>query len=66
MSLLSLIVAVVVVGVALYCINEFVPMESRIKKILNIVVILVLVVWVLAAVGVLDAISGVRVPRVKH
>lgn len=64
MPLLNLIVAIAAVGILLYCINRFVPMEGRIKSVLNIVVILVLVIWCLEAFGVLDAMRGVRVPRV--
>ena len=47
MSLLTLLVALVAVGVVLYCINRFVPMDAKIKTILNVVVIIVLVVWLL-------------------
>ena len=63
MSLLALIIALVVVGVLLYCINRFVPMDGKIKTILNVVVIIALVVFVLQAFGAIDAIRGVRVPR---
>lgn len=63
MPLLNLIVAIAAVGVILCCINRFVPMEGRIKSVLNIVVILVLVVFCLDAFGVFDAMRGVRVPR---
>lgn len=63
MSLLTLIIALVAVGVVLYCINQFVPMEPKVKTILNVVVILVLVVWLLAAFGLIDAFNTVRVPR---
>jgi hypothetical protein len=64
MPLLNFIIAIMAVGMVLYCINRFVPMEGRIKSVLNIVVILVLVVWCLEAFGVFDAMRGVRVPRV--
>lgn len=63
MPLLTLIVALAATGVILYCINKFVPMDARIKMILNVVVIVVLVVVVLDAFGVIDAMRGVRVPR---
>lgn len=63
MPLLTLIIAIAAVGVLLYCINAFVPMEARIKQILNIIVILILVVWCLEAFGVFDALRGVDVPR---
>jgi hypothetical protein len=66
MSLLSLIIAIVVVGVVLYCINAFVPMEGKVKTILNVVVILVLVVWLLQAFGLLDFLSNINThTRVK-
>lgn len=61
MSLISVIVAIVVVGLLLWAINSFIPMEDRIKKILNIVVIIVLVLWLLQAFGVWGYLSGVRI-----
>jgi hypothetical protein len=63
MSLLGLIIALVVVGVVLYCINQFVPMDSKIKMILNILVVLILVIWVLEAFGLIDVLGGMRVPH---
>lgn len=48
MDLFSLIIVIVVVGLALWAINSFIPMEPRIKSILNVVVIIVLVVWLLS------------------
>lgn len=63
MPLISLIIALVAVGVVLYCINQFVPMDAKIKTILNVIVILVLVVFVLDAFGLIDAMRGVRTPR---
>lgn len=53
MPLLSLMVVLVIVGVALYLINQHVPMAASIKQILNIVVILVVCIWVLQVLGVL-------------
>ncbi len=63
MSLLTLLIALVAVGVVLYCINQFVPMDAKVKMILNVVVILVLVVWLLQAFGLISAFNDVRVPR---
>lgn len=61
MSLISLIIAIVVVGLLLWVINSFIPMEDRIKKILNVVVIVVLVLWLLKALGVWGALHDVRI-----
>jgi hypothetical protein len=57
MSLLSVIVALIVIGILLYAINSFIPMDEKVKKILNLVVILALVVWLLRAFGVLAYLS---------
>ncbi len=57
---MSLVIAIAVVGILLFCINSFVPMESRIKSILNITVILVLVVWILRALGVLHYLERIH------
>ena len=47
MSILSIILVIVVVGVILWAINSFVPMDSKVKSILNIVVVLLLIFWLL-------------------
>ena len=47
MSLLTLIVVLVIVGVVLWAINTYVPMEPGIKRLLNIAVIVFLVIWLL-------------------
>lgn len=54
MTLIQLIIVLVVVGVILWAINTYVPMQPPIKMILNIVVILVLCLWILSAFGILS------------
>ena len=49
MSLLSLMTTIVVVGVVLWLINRYIPMQSTVKGILNAVVVIVLVFWLLNA-----------------
>ena len=61
MSLLTIIIVIVGVGVGLWLINLYVPMDAKVKKILNIVVIVFLVIWLLKAFGVWGEISRVRV-----
>ena len=63
MPLIQLIVALVVVGVALWLINNYIPMDGTIKKILNVVVIVVVILFILNAFGVLGSLSGLRVGR---
>lgn len=61
MSLLSLILVIVVVGVLLWAINSFVPMDSKVKSILNIVVVILLIVWLLRAFGLIGTLSNIHV-----
>ena len=39
MPLVNLVIALIVVGMALWLINRFIPMQSGIKMILNVVVV---------------------------
>jgi uncharacterized membrane protein YhdT len=64
MSLISLVLTLVVVGVLLWLINAYVPMDGKIKSILNAVVVICVVVWVLFAFGVLNHSGNIKVPQV--
>jgi len=61
MPLLNIVVALIVVGVALWLINRFIPMASSIKAILNVVVVVAVGVWVLKAVGLWGEVSSYRI-----
>jgi len=63
MSLISLIIILVVVGVILWLINAYIPMDSKIKLILNIVVVIVVCLWLLSVFGILGDIHTIRVGR---
>ena len=65
MSLISLAVTLIVIGVLLWLVNTYIPMDGKIKKILNIVVVICVVVWLLFAFGVLNHSSEIRVPQLK-
>jgi len=56
--LITLIVVLLVVGIVLYLINNYVPMDPKIKQILNIVVVVAVVIWLLVAI--LPALTGHR------
>jgi hypothetical protein len=60
MSLLSLIVTLVVVGVVMWLINTYLPLEPGIRKLLNAVVILLVVLWLLSAFGLMGSLSQIR------
>jgi hypothetical protein len=61
MSLIGLILTLVVVGVLLWLLNNYVPMDSKIKSIINAVVVIVVVVWLLQAFGVLGSLQNLRI-----
>ena len=63
MPLLQLIIVLVVVGVILWLINNYIPMDATIKRILNIVVVIAVILWLLSVFGVLGPLSGFRVGR---
>jgi len=61
MTLLSLIVTIAVVGLLLWLVNSFIPMEGTVKRILNGVVIFFLVLWLLQSFGILGSLGGMHV-----
>jgi hypothetical protein len=63
MDLISLIVTLIVVGVLLWLVNSYIPMDHKIKQILNIMVVVAVVLWLLNGLGLMDSIRGVRVGR---
>lgn len=63
MPLIQLILVLVIVGVVLWVINSYIPMQSTIKKILNVVVIIVVILWLLSVFGVIGDISTIRIGR---
>jgi hypothetical protein len=60
-DLITLIVVCVVVGVALWLINAYVPMDYKIKKVLNVAVVVLLVLWIVVSVLGVTHLGTVRV-----
>ncbi|PKP29877.1 MAG: hypothetical protein CVT99_15500 [Bacteroidetes bacterium HGW-Bacteroidetes-16] len=61
MPLLTIIIVILVVGVILWLINSYIPMQRTIKGILNAVVVIVLVLWLLNVFGILDSLQNLRI-----
>jgi hypothetical protein len=61
MPLVTLVITLGVVGVLLWLVNRFIPMQGQIKSILNGVVVIAVVIWLLKAFGLLDYITQFRV-----
>lgn len=65
MPLLNVVLTLVVVGVILWLINTYIPMQGTIKKILNIVVVIVVILWLLYGFGILNNSGSVKMPTVN-
>ena len=63
--MLNLVITLIVIGVLMWLVNTYIPLDPTIKRIINIVVVVCVVLWLLAVFGVLGAISGVGVPRLR-
>jgi hypothetical protein len=60
MSLITIIITLIAVGVLLWLANTYIPMDGKIKKILNIVVVVGVVLWLLNVFGVWGHLRDVR------
>ena len=63
MPLISLIVTLIVVGVLLWLVNTYIPMDGKIKNIINVVVVIAVVLWLLSVFGVLGRLDTIHVGR---
>jgi hypothetical protein len=63
MPLIQLVIVLVVVGVVLWVINSYIPMQSTIKKILNVVVIIAVILWLLSVFGLIGNLSAIRIGK---
>ncbi len=61
MPLMTIVIALIVVGVLLWLINTYIPMDGKIKSILNAVVVIAVVLWLLQAFGLLSQLQGIKV-----
>ena len=65
MPLLTIVLTLIVIGVLLWLVNTYIPMDGKIKQILNIVVVIAVVIWLLYGFGVLGHSGEIRMPEIK-
>jgi hypothetical protein len=63
MPLIQLLEVLIVVGVLLWLVNRFIPMQSSIKSILNGVVVIAVVLWLLNVFGLFHSLSSIRLGK---
>jgi hypothetical protein len=61
MRLIQLLEVLIVVGVLLWMVNRFIPMQATIKSILNGVVVIVVVLWIMNVFGLFHSLSRIHV-----
>jgi hypothetical protein len=65
MSLLSVVLVLIVVGILLWLLNTYGTMiDGKIKQIINIVVVIAVIIWLLQLSGILGSVD-VPFPRVR-
>jgi len=61
MSLLSILLVLIIVGVILWVVNTYIPMDHKIKNILNIVVVIIVIIWLLKVFGLFSYLTNIQV-----
>jgi hypothetical protein len=61
MPLVTVVLTLIVVGVVMWLINRFIPMQGQIKGILNGVVVIAVVLWLLKVFGLFGYLTQFRV-----
>jgi hypothetical protein len=65
MSLVSVVITLIVVGMLLWLVNSYIPMDGKIKSILNVVVVVAVIGWLLYGFGILGNGDEIRLPKVN-
>lgn len=61
MPIVTIILVLIAVGVLLWGINAYIPMQGSIKKILNAVIVIAVIIWLLKVFGLMSYLMSVRV-----
>ncbi|MGD0866693.1 MAG: Thivi_2564 family membrane protein [Rhizomicrobium sp.] len=61
MPLVNLVLILVAVGVVLWLVNTYVPMDGKIKGILNAVVVIGVVIWLLQVFGLMSTLTNIHI-----
>jgi hypothetical protein len=61
MPILTIVLTLILVGVALWVINTYIPMAQSVKKILNVVIVVVLCIWLLQVFGIIGNVKHLTI-----
>ena len=60
MDLITLIVVLIVVGLVVYLVQNYLPIDPKFKQLIIAIIIVILIVWLLQAVGLLPGTINFR------
>jgi formate hydrogenlyase subunit 4 len=63
MTLINVIAVLIAIGVVLWLVNTYIPMDGKIKSILNGVIVIAVVLWLFKVFDVIDLLSGISVGK---
>jgi hypothetical protein len=66
MPLVTVVVVLIVVGVLLWLVNTYIPMDGKIKGILNGLVVIGVVIWLLQVFGLLSSLNAIRIGNINR
>jgi hypothetical protein len=61
MPIINIVIILIGVGIVLWFINNYIPMDGKIKSILNLVVVVVVAVWLLQTFGVIGSLKAIQI-----
>lgn len=61
MPLLTVLLVIIAAGVVLWVVNNYIPMQGTLKRILNIVVVVVVIIWLLKVFGLFSYLTNIHI-----
>jgi hypothetical protein len=61
MPLLTVLLVIIAAGILLWVVNNYIPMQGTLKRILNIVVVIVVIIWLLKVFGLFSYLTNIHV-----
>ena len=61
MPLLTILIVLIVAGVILWIVNNYIPMDGKIKNILNVVVVIIVIIWLLKVFGIFNYLKDIHI-----
>jgi hypothetical protein len=61
MPILTILIVLIIAGVILWLINTYIPMDHKIKTILNVVVVIIVIGWLLKIFGIFEYLKDIQI-----